>query len=474
MRRSMRPAVCVAAVGLWVSCFAHSPLAKASDVESGLTLLKEGDALADKGETTEAEIRYQKAMEKLLPGLRRLPFKTEVKRDVTPREKIRDYIAKELDEESTPEEQRAEELAMKTFGLLPQKLDLRETMLKLYTEEVGAFYDPKTDTMHLILENGPGRKPGLLEVLLGRKAGFNKDETKITIAHELAHALADQHFDLDEIQAALKENEDRSLAFSALVEGEATLVMMGASLEDWTGEATVLLPAEQLGRTFTLMMPLLRFAGGASLRSAPPILSESMLFPYLRGLVFCTRLANDEGWKGIDRAYARLPLSTEQILHPEKYAAEPDLPMEIDLGALEPGEAWKELTRNVLGEFQIGVLLRAHKGRDAAAGWDGDRYAVFEGSDGALGLIWFTTWDSEADAREFLRSIARYQVKRFEAPAPLDDDFDALSITDGNRTHELLRRGNDVVVVQGFPKETARALLESALKSTKRELSYPD
>ncbi len=122
--------------------------------------------------------------------------------------------------------------------------------------------------------------------------------------------------------------------------------------------------------------------GGQSIRNAPPIISESMTFPYLRGMVFCAKLANKGGWAAIDEVYRDPPLSTEQILHPEKYREQPDYPMSIDLGTLAPGEGWKEVGRNVLGEMQLAILLKKHGGKDAAAGWDGDRYAVFEGPKG--------------------------------------------------------------------------------------------
>src|SRR5205807_3703962 len=116
--------------------------------------------------------------------------------------------------------------------------------------------------------------------------GFDKDENKTVIAHELTHALADQNFDLDTMQKAVKLDDDRDLALSALIEGEATLTMMGAQMEDWDGSKIGAVPAAGLERAFSLMMPFMPLAGGASLREAPVILSQSMIFPYFRGMVF--------------------------------------------------------------------------------------------------------------------------------------------------------------------------------------------
>ncbi len=441
---------------------------KDASVEAGKKLLREGDSQADGGQPTDAEVTYQKAMEQLLPGIRRLPFKHEVKRDVTAREEIRAYLIKEMAEEQEPAEVRAEELSMKALGLLPADTDYQELMLRVYSEEIGAFYDPKTKTMHLIKEPGTGRKAGLFESLLGRKGGFSKDESKTVIAHELTHALADQHFDLYRMQKAIKNDDDRELALSALIEGEATLVMMGAQMEDWKGTEISEVPAEQLGSVFNLMMPLLKFASGASMRSAPPIVGESMLFPYLRGLVFCARLTNEDDWSAIDDAYRNPPLSTEQILHPEKYRTEPDAPQAVDLGKLETGPEWKPLTRNVVGEMQLGVLLRRQDGKAAAAGWDGDQFATFEGPDGHLGLVWRSTWDTEADAIEFTRAYARFRDSRIGRPAAPDSDSISRQSHE-SREYHLERRGQEVAVVEGFDADTTTRLLASAFAAAKVE-----
>src|SRR5512135_3572575 len=195
-----------------------------ADIAAGTRILAEGDAQADKGETTEAVILYKRAFETLLPGLRKLPFKHEVRRDVTAREDLRALLIKEIDEEMSPAEFHANELGMKALGLLPRDINLKETMVKVYSEEIAAFYDTKTKTMHLIKEPAAklNKKPSFLERLLGKTGGFDKDENKTVIAHELTHALAHQNFDIDAMQKAVKSDDDRSLALSALIEGEAT------------------------------------------------------------------------------------------------------------------------------------------------------------------------------------------------------------------------------------------------------------
>ena len=103
--------------------------------------------------------------------------------------------------------------------------------------------------MHLIEEpkKAAKKKPGFLERLFGKKGEFDKDENKTVIAHELTHALADQHYDLDALQKSVKKDDDRSLALSALIEGEATLAMFGAGMDDWDGEQIVALACRKPG-----------------------------------------------------------------------------------------------------------------------------------------------------------------------------------------------------------------------------------
>ena len=275
------------------------------------------------------------------------------------------------------------------------------------------------------------------------------------------------------MQEAVKKDDDRSLALDALIEGEATLAMFGVGMDDWKGEDIIRLPAERMEFTFNLLAPFMPVMGaGKTLRNAPPIISESMIFPYFKGMVFCAKLANEGGWAAIDEVYRNPPLSTEQILHPEKYRAKPDFPMTIDLGTLKPGDGWKEVGRNVLGEMQTAVMLRKHGGKTAAAGWDGDRYAVFEGPKNKLGLVWLSTWDSEDDAREFAHGYVAYQtakVGNLGAPAQAHPRF---GLAEPRRSTFTLsqRRGRDVAVIEGFSPAATAGLVDAAFQAKQTEM----
>jgi len=231
--------------------------------------------------------------------------------------------------------------------------------------------------------------------------------------------------------------------------------------------------------SFSLMRGLLPFASGKTFRTAPPVFRETMLFGYLKGMVFVLHLTNEGEWASVDRAFKNPPVSTEQILHPEKYLNDVDAPVAIDLPELSDvvGDDWNELGRNVLGELQISILLRKHWGPRAAAGWDGDRYAVFRGPDGQLGLVWFTTWDTAEDANEFAGAYARYVRGRIggeDTRSAARDESAPPSVPEHvrlerqGRVYDLIRGNNDVIAVEGFSASLSQRILEAVRKSDKK------
>jgi hypothetical protein len=124
--------------------------------------------------------------------------------------------------------------------------------------------------------------------------------------------------------------------------------------------------------------------------------------------------------------------------------------------------------------MQLAVMLKKHGGAAAAAGWDGDRYAVFEGPEHKLGLVWATTWDSEDDAREFLRGYVGYQTAKVgnlgKPPRPIPDSV-WRNVED--RLYVVVARGRDVAVVEGLSPEWTPGLVEAAFRATRVEVK-PD
>jgi hypothetical protein len=296
-----------------------------------------------------------------------------------------------FDEQYPPELLAAEEAAWQRLGLLRQEDDLRTLILDLLGDQALAYYDPRTRTITFV---GDLTEIGAAE--------------SIIVVHEYAHALQDQRWDLEGSRIKDPSRSDAILAETALTEGDATLVMF-----EWA--------AQNLG-----LDDLLRVSERALSRSdlrllerTPPLLRRQLVeFPYLDGYAFVNAIrGRGQGWQAVDGAWDARPASTEQVLHPERYPT--DVPVDVVLPdvAARLGEGWAPVYEQTLGEMQMGVWVAdGRQGRglfglpgrlpraEAVEGWGGDRLVSLEGPDGSWTLVWQTVWDSEADAREFLRA----------------------------------------------------------------------
>ena len=445
-----------------------------ADTTDSVELLRQGDDLADAGDYAGALIKYKDAYQLLMPSLRNMSFKRPVSPKLMSRSSLRKHLGGLIDEEYTNADLKMMGETLKVFGLAPTEMDLKPTLLNLYTEEIAGFYEPKDESMFLIADLEEQAKRGFLAELLA-PSGFNKDEQKIILAHEMAHALHDQHFDLDQLQEAVESDDDRLLALMALIEGDATVVMF-AEQQRMTGQSADItsLPPAAMDFSFNAMKVFLPFASGKAFANAPKILKDSLLFPYHKGAVFVTHLTNRGGWSRVNRAWSDLPQSTEQILHPEKYLATPrDNPIEIELNpAVAVSQAgWESLGSNVMGEFQIQVLLDGVPfSKVAAAGWGGDRYQTYVRND-QRAMIWSTRWDADRDAHQFGVAYQYYLRNRLGlidasdasdtyGVAPFTGEF---THTVDDRVYSIRRRDQDVFVVEGFDKTLTAQVLEQLL-----------
>jgi hypothetical protein len=434
---------------------ADTPAADVAEEKSEEEWLALGDKLADEKKYTEALLAYKRGYETIVGRFRGRPFKTPVEPRFMTRPELQEYMLKEFKREFKPDEMRFMDRSVKVFGFAPMDLDIEQTLLQLYSEEVAGFYNPQTKEMFLIREEPKkGGTIGLFKRLVGINE-FNKDEQKTTLAHEMTHALADQYYDLTALTDATSGNDDMALAVSALVEGEATLLMLGEMLSDNRDEGAIWeVRVEQVEATFGFAASASMIFGGRTMRSAPAIFRKTLLFPYHKGTVFNVRLGRNRDWTEIDKAFRDPPISTEQILHPEKYTGERDHPTAIDFPDSSEllGADWKLLGENCMGELQIRILLN-----DAApaAGWDGDQFEVYEHTEGRLGLAWYTVWDNENEAAEFLAAYRKHATRRFA--------------TD-ERHFEIEKRGSDVSIVEGFGKDQSKAIMTNLWKAKKAPL----
>jgi hypothetical protein len=324
-------------------------------------------------------------------------------------------------------------------GFLPAGTDLAALAASFTAATAGATYSP-LDKQVLLVSEGP--------------RGVFKDEALLT--HEFVHALQDQHFDLLRLLVARPFDFDRTEALFALVEGDAMSVERRMQLgETWAR----LRPEEMARREEERFAPYRRGIGSLF----PPLLTETFIFRYRDGLRFVEAMRRAKPSVSSDQIFRRLPASSEQVLHPEKYAAD-ERPREvfISLEGFE-SEGWRPKASTPLGEIGVrGVLMAgvsAEEAARAAAGWGGDRSFLFEREGRAPLFVWQTVWDGAADAQEFYRSFNDLQRRR---AAPEDVAFTPSAQQQTWREGEVLTHvrieGDAVVILRGAPADIGEAI----------------
>jgi hypothetical protein len=289
-----------------------------------------------------------------ITGLRQL---TPLKKSLRSREEIRAFVIKQMDEDKKPAERYAGARSAEAFGLIPKGFDLDKFMIDVLTEQVEGLYDPKTREFY-IADWSP------------------VEDQRMVMAHELTHALQDQHFQIEAWERAARPNEDAELARDAVLEGTAMAGMVDYLMLG-TGRSLKDLPE------FDPSMLLGELASTPTLQKAPPFIKDTLIFPYLSGLNFSTATLKDSGWSGLPRLFEKPPASTQQILHPELYRSG-HIPQNVSIPSLAKtlGGNWAKLDENVMGEFGWKEVLKqfldADRAKTLAAAWDGDWYVLYE------------------------------------------------------------------------------------------------
>jgi hypothetical protein len=315
-----------------------------------------------------------------------LKFKSDPKIEPRSRDDVRAFLERRFREDLPDEEIAGTRSAYRRLGLIPDTLDLRAFMLDLLTEQVVGYYDPETKVLYVVEEAPP-------------------EQASIIIAHELVHALQDQYMSLDSLQL-LRGDNDRQIAAHAVIEGQATIVQIQSMLGG--ADIATALPGgwdrvRDMIRESSSQMPV--FA------TAPRIIQETLIFPYLSGAEF---MRTFQQLRPGEAPYGDLPRSTEQIIHARAYFNERDAATRVTLPAPRIG---RDRYQNNLGEFETRIFLYEHVREQAsavrgAAGWDGDRYMVVETPRGEA-LVWVTVWDTPVEAAEFTEVLDRAIGRRF-------------------------------------------------------------
>ncbi len=381
-----------------------------------------------------------------LAEMRGLDFTSEVPIEVKSKAAIKDYLEASLVRDFGEDKLKNISLAYGKLGLLPQGLDLKEALLEFYSGQVVAFYDPKAKKLFL-----PGELVGGMAINVIQFLAQRDFMGEMVLAHELTHALQEQHFSIGE-KLEILGNDDKTLALRCVVEGDALLAGFGYLFG--------YLDEEKISQVNDSVVGNIDESRSTLSDEIPVAIMEQLLFQYYGGVSFVSRFLSERGWPGINQIYADPPLSTEQVLHPEKYVDNPDPPTRISLENLSSlfSSRWTQIEDNILGELMVRILFTKfnskNRGASVAEGWDGDRFIAFRNGD-KVSFIWVSVWDSIEDAKEF------------------SDNYKRLSSIKNSRSEEvhtyIEQRDVLTVVVEGLEEHHTRKFIHGIWREIKLE-----
>lgn len=310
--------------------------------------------------------------------------------EVISREQLLDELIELFDADYPPEDREADNITLRAFGLLAPDEDVYELQLQLLGDQVLGFYDDVEKRMVVVSD-----------------AGLDAN-AKLTYAHEYVHALQDAAFGLDSLERDAPGEDDRGLARTGLIEGDATLTMLLWAFANLTPEELA-----EVGQT-----PVPDTTG------VPEWMVSLLSFPYDQGAQWVQQVWGEtQTFEGVDAAYDDPPVSTSQIIHYQRKWVTRVEPVEVEVPdlAAELGDGWREVDASPMGEAMIGIVLE-HFGVPGAAvaaeGWAGDRYVVAADESDAFALVWRLAWDSAADAGEFAEAYDG-ALEAMDVPAEL-------------------------------------------------------
>jgi hypothetical protein len=401
--------------------------------------------------------------------LRGLSVERPIDRGVLDRAAILARLRARVAHEYPPGEVALEGEMVRRLGMIPESMDYERTMFDLLEEQVAGFYDP--DDRRLFI------------------AAWVQPELQVpTMAHEIVHALQDQHFGLSRFTHFVRGGGDRQTAGMAVVEGDATLAMLEMVLQSTGQSARSLRDPDAIFRS-----QLMDVSQQPRLGAAPRALRDSLLFPYRYGFDLCTLQYAARGFAAVDALLRDPPASTEQVLHADKLAAR-EPPIEIP-PTTPPALASDHVlvSDDVLGELSLRLYLESGvddaTAEAAAAGWGGDRAMLFvprstgvvvgsadagvtlpPGSLSQSVLIWKlvfdpgTHGDGDSEAREFEAAAVRQIAHRYAhgTVRTVPGVTRAIETAPG-RTSAVARRGREVLVMDRVPSDRLRDVVREML-----------
>jgi hypothetical protein len=405
--------IAIAVVVITLQDSPSGPTASSSAAPSEPSSEPQPSVSAEASDELLAELR---AIEEQVIEIRGLPAAEIGPPELITRDQLSDELRRIFDEDYPPEDRERDTIALTALGLLEEGQDIGELQLQLLGDSVLGFYDDVDRRMVIVTD-----------------AGLDP-AARMTYAHEYAHALQDAAFDFDSLETDAPGEDDRGLARTAMIEGDASVVMLVWAF-------TNLSPEELLEAGTGTPLP--------DTSGIPSWMVAQLEFPYTTGLDWASNVVGNPltpNFGALDEAFATPPDSTEQIIDFAKWEAReaPVVIDEIDLaGAL--GDGWTEVDATPIGQATIEIMLDYHGAQGAAAaasGWGGDRVVIASGPDDAFALAWRLAWDSPADAAEFAAAY-RSIVATLGFPASVTELSNGELLVAHASTEDLLRRTQD-------------------------------
>ncbi len=402
----------------------------------------------------------------------KLPIVHSVKRKLMSRDEVTKYLEKKFDEDEGAKRMEREEIVLKKFGLLDHDFHLRPFLLTLLTEQIAGFYDNKTKTVNLL-------------------DWIQPDEQKPVLAHELTHALQDQHVDLTKWSDAGENNvaknveednrhlqvDELETARSAVAEGQAMVTFI-----DYTMQKTGRTLADSPELAGKLKDSVADTSGSPVLARAPLLLQESLLFPYSEGLSFEQTVLLKAGTAA---AFAGTlehpPSSTFEIMTPAAYLANAPVPV-LRLPDIHPliDAEYTPYDVGVMGELDVQILTELFGGREmaeaVAPAWNGGLYfaaqrksavtAAQKDSTASIALLYSSRWKNADSARSFMTVYAGQLPRKYShlVRRPKDEADDSEQVYSTEEGDVLISiSGSGVYVSEGFELALARKLRDNIM-----------
>ncbi len=353
------------------------------------------------------------------------------------------FLSKRIKKTLKPDEIHADELALKMFGLVPESFDLKKSTIDLLTEQAAAFYDYDEKKLFL-LEN----------------SSFS-DQVE-TLAHELSHALADQHFDLEKYMDDTSTDDDANLARTAVVEGQATWLMLAYSLQR-SGQPPEPTP-KMLNDAFG--GDAASSAGFPILKASPLYIQQSLLFPYSQGVLFFSAVYEQLGPRAFSRVFTDPPADSAQILHPDLYLSHTG-PSNPALPNLPGDSKLAEITSGPLGEFDHQILLWQYfdetRAKTLAPHLRGSRFRIFTPLNAPKPVLEYASqWETPQTAGQFFASYHHILQAKWKG-CDISTAAPAMLAGEGDTGYFVTRwNGNTVTSIEGLSDPVLWSRLKTA------------